>query len=106
MGEAPTRFPQYVKARAAFFDEAGRFLNGDAQDAILADIDKQLAQKGITAEQRQNAEQIRAEVSDIFEKTPGSLQGADEHPGPPLEEASRAPSASSACPPPPRRTSA
>ena len=60
-----------MKARAAFFAEAGRFLNGGAEKAILADIDKQLAKKGITAEQRQNIEQIRAQVPDIFSKTQG-----------------------------------
>jgi adenylate cyclase len=62
---------KYVKARAAFFEEAGRFLKGHAQEEILADIDKQLAQKGVTAEQRQNAQQIRAQVSDLFGKTRG-----------------------------------
>ena len=70
-GGSTDQIPQYVKARAAFFDEAGRFLNGAAQGEILAEIDKQLAKKGITAEQRQNGEQIRAQVSDIFGKTQG-----------------------------------
>jgi len=70
-GGSTDQIPLYARARAAFFDEAGRFLTGPAEGEILADIDKQLAQKGITAEQRQNAQQIRAEVSDNFEKTRG-----------------------------------
>ena len=70
-GGSTDQIPEYVKARAAFFDEAGRFLNGPAQGEILAEIDRQLAKKGITAEQRQNGEQLRAEVSDIFGKTRG-----------------------------------
>ncbi|MGA2480253.1 MAG: CHASE2 domain-containing protein [Spirochaetia bacterium] len=70
-GGSTDQIPAYVKARAAFFEEAGKFLDGGAERAILADIDKQLARKGITAEQRQNAEQIRAQVPDIFAKTRG-----------------------------------
>ena len=68
-GGSTDQVPQYVKARSEFFDAAGRFLNGPAQDQILADIDRQLAQKGITADQRQNGEQTRAQVVDFFTKT-------------------------------------
>ncbi|MGA2379265.1 MAG: adenylate/guanylate cyclase domain-containing protein [Spirochaetia bacterium] len=70
-GGSTDQIQEYVKARAAFFDEAGKFLKGHAQDEIQADIDKGLAQKGITAEQKKNFEQIKAQVPDIFDKTRG-----------------------------------
>lgn len=70
-GGSTDQVPQYVKARAAFFDAAAKFLNGRAQDQILTDIDRQLGQKGLTADQRANAQQTRAEVVDFFEKTRG-----------------------------------
>ena len=68
-GGSTDQIPEYVKARAAFFDEAGRFLKGHARDEIVADIDKQLAQKRVTVEQRKNAEEIRADVINTFGKT-------------------------------------
>lgn len=70
-GGSTDQIQDYVKARAAFFDEAGKFLKGSAKSDILADIDKGLAQKGITTEQRKSFEQIRAQVPDIFGKTLG-----------------------------------
>ena len=68
-GGSTDDIPQYVAARSAFYDAAGRFLNGGAQDKILAVIDGQLARKGLTADERSNAEQTRAQVVDFFGKT-------------------------------------
>jgi adenylate cyclase len=70
-GGNTARIQEYVKARAGFFSQVGRFLNSAAAAAIVADIDKELAKKGVTAEQRKNAEEIRAEVPDVFGKTLG-----------------------------------
>jgi adenylate cyclase len=61
----------YVNARAVFFDRVGRFLKSNAAAAIVADINTELAKKGNTAEQKKNAEEVRAEVPDVFAKTLG-----------------------------------
>ena len=68
-GGSTDQVPQYVKERAAFFEAAGRFLDGPAERRILADFDKLLAQKGLTADQRAEAEQTRAGVVDTFDGT-------------------------------------
>lgn len=59
----------YVKARREFFDAVGRFLAGSAEKAILADIDKALANRGLAKDERANAEAVRAEVPKVFQDT-------------------------------------
>ncbi len=60
---------EYIKARAAFFESAGSFLSGPAEGAILADLDKALAVKGLTQAQRADLEERKAIVGELFDST-------------------------------------
>ena len=59
----------YVKARAAFFDAAGRFLNGDSEKRIVDDVDKVLANPRLAKGDRSNAEAVKREVPRVFAET-------------------------------------
>ena len=65
------RMDDYVKARAALFEAVGQFLNGDAEKSIIKDVDKVLANKRLSKDERSNAESIRAEVPKVFQDTRG-----------------------------------
>ena len=65
------RMHDYVKARAALFEAVGQFLNGDAEKSIIKDVDKVLANKRLSKDERSNAESIRAEVPKVFQDTRG-----------------------------------
>jgi adenylate cyclase len=61
----------YVKARGAFFDAVGQFLGGDAENRILADVDKALRNPRLAKDDRANAEAVRQEVPKTFDDTRG-----------------------------------
>ncbi len=61
----------YVKARAAFFDAVGKFLGGEAEKSIIADVDKALERKNLPKDERANAEAVKAEVPKVFSETRG-----------------------------------
>ncbi len=61
----------YAKARAAFFDAVGQFLGGDSEKAIIADVDKVLASRGLAKDARANAATVKAEVPKVFADTHG-----------------------------------
>ncbi len=61
----------YVKARAAFFEAVGKFLGGDAEKRIIADLDKALTRRDLTKGERGNVESIKADVTKIFAGTRG-----------------------------------
>jgi adenylate cyclase len=65
----------YVKTRQDFFASVGRFLGGDAEKNILADVDKVLASRSLTRDQRANAEAVKADVPGIFKETRGFYRG-------------------------------
>ncbi len=61
----------YVKARAAFFEAVGQFLNGDAETSIIGDVDKVLANRRLAKDERANAESVKAQVPKVFQDTRG-----------------------------------
>ena len=61
----------YVKARAAFFEAVGQFLSGDAEKGIIADVDKVLANRRLSKDERANAEAVKQEVPKVFGETRG-----------------------------------
>jgi adenylate cyclase len=62
---------EYTKARSGYFDAVGQFLNGDAEKTILKDIDAALAGGGLSAEERKNVEEVKAQVPKTFADTRG-----------------------------------
>ncbi len=70
-GGDTAKIGEYVTTRAAFFDGVGRFLNGDAEQRILADIDATLARKDLRPGERSNAQSIRDQVPTTFDSTRG-----------------------------------
>ncbi len=61
----------YIKARSAYFDAVGRFLNGEAEKTIVADIDKALAGGGLSAAEKKNVEEVKEQVPGTFADTRG-----------------------------------
>jgi adenylate cyclase len=59
----------YGEARALFFDEAGGFLHGDAEKAILSDLEALLSDSGLSDETRKQIEEIKPEVPRSFKET-------------------------------------
>jgi adenylate cyclase len=70
-GGDTARVPEYVKARSAYFSAVGDFLGGDAEKRILADIDRALEKRDLSAAEKRSVEEVRADVGPTFEKTRG-----------------------------------
>ncbi len=60
---------EYVKARSAYFGAVGAFLDGAAEKAILADIEKTLAGGRLSASEKAGAEEVSAQVPKTFADT-------------------------------------
>jgi adenylate cyclase len=61
----------YIKARSSYFDSVGQFLNGDAEKAMLNDIEKALSGSGLTAAEKKNVQEVKAQVPKTFSDTRG-----------------------------------
>ncbi len=68
-GDDPARMEEYIEARRYFFDEIGIFLNGNAEEAILADLEAILSQPELPEELATEYRAIQAEVPTNFSAT-------------------------------------
>jgi adenylate cyclase len=68
-GGDPAAMAEYRKARQVFFTETADFLEGGAEKEILDQIDGVLASPKVSAADKENARQVREEVSRVFSET-------------------------------------
>ncbi|HTU00707.1 MAG TPA: adenylate/guanylate cyclase domain-containing protein, partial [Candidatus Sulfotelmatobacter sp.] len=68
-GGSPDLIPSYRELRAGFFEAVGRFLDGDTEQRILAQIDAALANRGVSSDQKDQMRSIRADVVSKFDDT-------------------------------------
>jgi adenylate cyclase len=68
-GGDSAQMDEYVQVRAAFFDAVGDFLDGGAESAIIADLERVLEQQDIPDDLRADYEALVEEVPANFEST-------------------------------------
>jgi len=65
-GADPSAVDEHRRARAVFFEEVGKLLEGDAEENIIADIDAVLASEAYSEEEKEDMRAIRDEVGLYF----------------------------------------
>lgn len=68
-GGDPAQMDEYVQVREAFFDAVGDLLDGETEEAILADVENALEQDGLSEEEQSNYEELTEEIPRNFENT-------------------------------------
>lgn len=65
-GGDPELMEEYAAVRRRFFAAAGDFLQGGAEERIIAEIDRVLSSEGLSETQRSSYQEVRGEIPEVF----------------------------------------